>query len=412
MKEHLNAAPIPSEKSSESGLTMAPPPFQLLASAADGNAGSQRAQSLDESGSSLEAGVEVLPGEVKVPFEERAKPGNHYMPFCDFIALLRKEEARYPKEAQNLPMMITRLRRIFYGTSGWEDFLIPRRKEVPTRYESVPKEKREEEIDLGWQSTRTYQDPPDVYYKQEGKKDEKLELMQPFKGQKDIYPQEVQLPNGQLVDIGHVLAGLDALNYPSAVGLPLGIGPMVEDNAAAATWIGDLGSAVAETVMQHFKGAGPVDDQITPAQIQAQVDALAPARDMRGNLDAYVIASHFDTMSVGQMTVTDILESYYLSSNQKQFKPYTTFADAIGLGFLKQGGGGDAENKWINDAAEQVSQAAEQYVLLQLESKVDQAAVVASRIHRIGNFWELSERLLVGMINYIHGKIIQESKQG
>ncbi len=397
---------LENNETSSYGKTLSPPPFQLKASAG------QTGEQAQFSGSSedIDGGMELLPGDVKVPFEEKGMAGRRYMPFCDFISLLRQEESRFGKKATDLPYMITQLRRIFYGTSGWENYLIPERKSLQTYYTSDEAEKRTESVHWGLITERTYQDPPSVWFGEDGERNERLALMDPFEGQKDVYPQEVKLPDGNVVDIGHVLAGLDALNFPSNVGLGAGIGPQIEDNADASTWIGDLGSVVAETVLQHCRSLEGSKVAISPEEVQAQIDALAPARDMRGNMDAYVISAHFNTQSIGEMTVTDMLEDYYLSSNHARFKPYSTFAKAIGLGFLLNSGGGDVENEWINSQSEQVSQAAEQYLLLQIDLS-DKLLAFALRVHRSGLFWSLSERLLIGMVNHLHGKILQEKKK-
>ena len=96
------------------------------------------------------------------------------------------------------------------------------------------------------------------------------------------------MPNGDFVDVGHVLAGLDAINHPTTVA-PYYMYEMAS-NVDAVTWAGDLGSVLAECIFQAMKQGRPLTD----AEIQAQIDEYAPTQDMLGNVDAYAIGDAFD----------------------------------------------------------------------------------------------------------------------
>ena len=76
---------------------------------------------------------------------------------------------------------------------------------------------------------------------------------------------------------------------------------------------------------------------MTEAEFQAQIDSQAPARDMMGNIDAYVIAANYDISSIGEQTVSGILQDYYLGGKRETLKPYTSFAKQVGLGYLATG---------------------------------------------------------------------------
>jgi hypothetical protein len=53
----------------------------------------------------------------------------------DFIKLVEAEEAKWPlAEQTQTSLMITRLRKIFYGTAGWDDYLIPGAKGIASGY--------------------------------------------------------------------------------------------------------------------------------------------------------------------------------------------------------------------------------------------------------------------------------------
>jgi hypothetical protein len=145
------------------------------------------------------------------------------------------------------------------------------------------------------------------------------------------------MPNGDFVDVGHVLAGLDAWDHPSAAEGPAGTFS-VSSNIAAVTWLGDIASVAGEAIIAKVK-AGKAT--MTDAEVQAQIDSLAPSQDMLGNIDAYVIHENFVTDTDRGKKVSDILDDYYGGPGAKASTGtpardvrFTRFTAMIGLGGL------------------------------------------------------------------------------
>lgn len=72
--------------------------------------------------------------------------------------------------------------------------------------------------------------------------------------------QEVLLPSGYYCDMAHILAGLDAFNYPEVVsplpGFLLPIAkwfPHVDSNADVVTWLGDIASSSGDFLFKRLK---------------------------------------------------------------------------------------------------------------------------------------------------------------
>jgi hypothetical protein len=134
--------------------------------------------------------------------------------------------------------------------------------------------------------------------------------------------------DGYCLDIGHVFAGLDALQYPRSLGVdlipdhlikeksskalsffknPMRFETSMDNNADFSTWLGDLGDLLKEKLLKH-KGnlQQAIEDTTRPA---------APGEDMLGNIDAYVIHNlYFDDSNELRkpMKVSAILDDYYI----------------------------------------------------------------------------------------------------
>jgi len=167
------------------------------------------------------------------------------------------------------------------------------------------------------------------------------------------------MADGEVVDVGHVLAGLDAMNHPTAVAAPLGLYEM-SSNVDAVTWAGDLGSVLAEVVFHQSR----LRRQLKDAEIQAQIDLCAPPQDMLGNIDAYAIGAGYDISPAAGRPVSDILLDYYgapATAGSPRSRRFTTFALGIGLGPL--GGHMFAmERAWRRRYEREVAHAAALYV--------------------------------------------------
>lgn len=265
-----------------------------------------------------------------------------------FIALVEKEEKRYPLEQQkNTKLMITRLRKIFYGKDSWDKYLIEGARYVKRPYETKVVKKRRFTIPLDWSPDL------DVVRNQ-------YSVTNPATGNSPMIArnQEIRLANGSYIDIGHVFAGLDAINFPQMVDGPGKVN--IDKNVDATTWVGDLGSVLAEVVFKTLtKKNGPV----SIAEINAIIHEYASPQDMLGDIDAYVIKTRYDTGKTAQgLKVSEILRRYYLSdSPYVREHRYSVFAGQVGL----KGWNGSVfenEKEWIQYYADQVNDAAALYV--------------------------------------------------
>lgn len=282
-----------------------------------------------------------------VPLRGTAAPAPRAAALDAFLRVIRAEEDRLARrERLDTKLMITRLRKLFYGGHGWDEYLIPGAAEVTPLYpfEMADPVRREFEVPgpnvLDFVDRRPRLDgaPP--------------QLVRPG----DL--QEVRMHDGELVDVGHVLAGLDAINHPGPVA-PLGLYAMAR-NVDAVTWGGDLGSVLAEVL---FQGARR-ERALTDAELQEQIDLCAPPQDMLGNVDAYAIGAAYDISHGAGCAVSDILLDYYGGSptaGTARSRRFTTFALEVGLGRL-EGDAFAAEPAWLNRYEREIGHAAALYV--------------------------------------------------
>jgi hypothetical protein len=111
--------------------------------------------------------------------------------------------------------------------------------------------------------------------------------------------QTVRTPAGYVIDIGHVVTGLEA-----AAPLP----PMaraVESAGgcslrAGVTWSGDVGQALADFVLAGARDPAPLYDE------------NAPPEDLLGDIDGYVLGAEFGGPTID---VADVLNRAYLNGD-------------------------------------------------------------------------------------------------
>jgi hypothetical protein len=261
---------------------------------------------------------------LSMPLAGGTRPGAPYTELATFLEVIRAEEAKLPiPEQMNTRLMVTRIRKLFYGGKGWDKYLIPGAADVDPLYKFEETETKREEVEIdGAPNIDHVEKKPSLV-------GAPAALANPGSFQ------EVKMPNGDFVDVGHVLAGLDAFDHPSAAEGPFGKFS-VSSNVAAVTWLGDIASIAGEAIIAKVKaGKGTMTD----AEIQAQIDSLAPSQDMLGNIDAYVIHDAFVTDTDKGKKVSDILADYYgvggagatVTAHDTRF---TKFTAMIGLGGL------------------------------------------------------------------------------
>jgi hypothetical protein len=294
---------------------------------------------------------------ISMPLSSTAAPGaTGTTEFANFLKIIRAEEAKVPPAVlADTKTMITKLRKLFYGTEGWDKYLIPGAAGTKPLYDVENNEKP------GSRSPINTPGASFDYVEHESRlKGAPTDLTDPSK------IQEVRMPNGDFVDVGHVFAGLDALNFPSSPSAPFGALP-ISNNVGAVTWIGDLGSVLAEVIIKRTQAGKKTH---TDADVQAQIDSLAPAQDMLGNIDAYVIGDAFAGeigKTAGGMPVSNILEQYYggagvasPAGEKARNQRFTIFANKVGLGALS-GSAFVNEAAWLPKAINDVGNAAALY---------------------------------------------------
>lgn len=267
------------------------------------------------------------------------EPGHHarsVLTIEEFIRLLKEEEDYWAPEQNNTKRMITRLRKIFYDQWGWNSELIRGAAAIESRFETAL---HDSPVNHGKEVVRykklvympvyrvvTYTDHDKVFGDTRAGK-------VPFIYEADH--QDVMLPEGHFCDVAHTLAGLDAINYkqvvsplPSFLSFLTPFVPHVDSNVDVVTWLGDIASSSADFLFDYLKNNGK---SVNGNDAQEVINVDASASDMLGDIDAYVIAHHYEIGSSNGMRCTELLTDYYLGDNGYRARRFSTFCSVIGL---------------------------------------------------------------------------------
>jgi hypothetical protein len=272
--------------------------------------------------------AQKLARKAEMPLDGGVPAGAKYTTLVAFLDVIRTEEAKLPPAEQtNTKLMVTRLRKLFYGSKAWDKYLIPEAADVKPLYTFEEKETKREEVEI--------KGAPNIDHVT--KESRLVDAPEVLKDPASI--QEVKMPDGKFVDVGHVLAGLDAANNPSVAGDQKGVFPMYS-NMAAVTWLGDLGSIAGELIINAVKAG---KSSYTEADLQNEITRMAPSQDMLGNVDAYAMEMAFDAKATSGKKVSDMLAEFYgapgaatnLMAKYYRETRFTTFAISILLGDLK-----------------------------------------------------------------------------
>jgi hypothetical protein len=136
----------------------------------------------------------------------------------------------------------------------------------------------------------------------------------------------------QQVDVGHLFAGLDAVNHPTEISVAYGLAVHMRSNIEASTWSGDLGSVIGEYIMNAGDNVSMHEFTNTPnmALLNDFFDDNLSTADMNGDIDVYNI--QIDT----NHTVTQNLRNYYQNQQGRSASQrYTRFAQQVG--YLQNG---------------------------------------------------------------------------
>jgi len=139
-----------------------------------------------------------------------------------------------------------------------------------------------------------------------------------------------------LIDVGHLLVGVDAILHPrtttpfSSHGLTSAPGP--------ATWAGDVGAAMVYLSEHRANGHKSPDVRGNPSPtVESYYRNSAPMSDILGDVDAFGMAS-----MVGPQTLSAALRSYYVSesggSPRYRYNRWAGFCARVGLTYTTSGG--------------------------------------------------------------------------
>lgn len=289
-----------------------------------------------------------------------------------FLELLRQEEIYYKQRKHDTKDVLSHVRKIFYDLFGWNSQLIRGAAKISNRYS----------VKLVPDKEATYPDKHFALINRAGKTFEPFHLKREVLVREgdwlnantgtvpEIYQndnQEVVLPDNLYCDLGHVLAGMDATNYPMPVA-PLPdklmwlrfLLPHVENNAFCATWLGDIASSAGECLFETIKQSSDLSEK----EMQKLINAFAPGTDMLGNIDSIVIPHVYKLNTHNGWFVSDILNDYYSQQGKGYYfmqRRYSMFCQIIGL----KGWNGECfenEHEWLADYKKQLRSTTAFYV--------------------------------------------------
>lgn len=251
------------------------------------------------------------------------KSKNKIIDIDDYVKKIEQVENENPEIMHNTKLMITKLRKVFYNSFGWNDELI-RGTEGIKPFNSIP---------------------PEL----------------------DVKTHIIKLSNGYIYDIAHVFAILDASNYPGYfTPLPNSLMflhklfPTVDSRVMAAGWLGDM-SALTGQFLFAYKAK---KRELTQDEKQVIINEHQPCDKMLANIDAMIILNKYNLSTNNGQKFSEILNDYYgdLGMRQKLHSDsYLLFAEYIGL---KNWNGEAFENEtqWLNYYTSQLKTATAFYL--------------------------------------------------
>jgi hypothetical protein len=258
--------------------------------------------------------------------------------FHQFLALLKEEEDYYPGEQNKTKLMFTRIRKIFYDQWGWNSELIRGAAKIESRYVvTIVEAPTENSRPMSGNFSRTVAATSKhrtITYSSTDRVYGNTRVGQTPEIYKNDH-QEILLDNGYYCDIAHILAGIDAHNYPQIVSpLPewlfflAKLFPHVDSNVDMATWLGDIASSAGDFLYAYLRND---KKPIGTDEEQKFINIMAPGSDMLGDIDALVIAKCYDVGAETGMRVSEIYEDYYLGKSNFREKRFEIFWEIVGL---------------------------------------------------------------------------------
>lgn len=246
-------------------------------------------------------------------------PPNPLIPLADFLRYVEDVERGYPNDTPE--QILTRIRNHYYSGMAFDNLIphSPYLEVVGTRnvnnyregeyYEDVPITARRK-LDESKIGAAAYRD---------------LTARADENATGDNPSPYIVLPNGQRVDLGHTLLGVDALLHPltskpySDYNIP---------NIDPSSWVADLGIASA-WMTEHEESGSPHGDVVNPpatADLTAYYNNSAPLEDLLGDVDSFGIHAQWKAASGQRLSA--VCRAYYTgtgaTSMQHRFRIFCT----------------------------------------------------------------------------------------
>lgn len=157
----------------------------------------------------------------------------------------------------------------------------------------------------------------------------------------------VRLPNGDVMDPGHIYTGIDAVQHPDA---HWGMDSYGIENEDGATWSGDVGSALVawhESRDAAEDRAGWYDAPTGAISVDQAMEANSSVADLHSDLDGVVLGHHFDD----SRSLTDQLRSYYTDPDAELSYEhrYSEFMETQGMQVDDTGALDEASQQIVRD---------------------------------------------------------------
>jgi len=235
------------------------------------------------------------------------KPESNDYKMSEYIGFMKSVEEDNSSVESDTKLMLTKFRKIYYNSFGWNKLLIPETAEI-TPF-----------------SSSTYI-------------------------QKIQQSHQVVLSNNDLYDVAHIFAILDANNHngpltpvPESIikseywELIKDIVPVVEDRLMASGWLGDLSEITGEFFLQH-----KIKDKLLPKKKQHEkkqniINQFGAYYKTLANVDGMIMSGNASNNKYEGKKVSDIFEGFYGNGSQpgerEQLKSsiYLRFGESIGL---------------------------------------------------------------------------------
>ncbi|MFM2485664.1 hypothetical protein [Celerinatantimonas yamalensis] len=234
------------------------------------------------------------------------EPSSQCYDMSKYIGFITSVEDENAAIEHNTNLMLTKFRKLYYDSFGWNEFLIPETSHVATFPQS--------------QSTQNIK-----------------------------HSHQVNLTNNDLYDVAHIFAILDANNHNGPF-TPVpesiinssywndlkDIVPVVQDRLMAAGWLGDLSEITGEIFLNR-KDISKLQKDQKNEEKQKIINQFGAYYKTLANVDGMIMAGNATNNQYEGKKVSEIFESFYgggsLPGERSQLKSsiYLKYGESIGL---------------------------------------------------------------------------------